>query len=474
MIALAASWAPPTTTPTPPPSVSAGAVNDPDPRKLPGWAAYLKHCSSCHGEDGDGKGIGARFLDPAPRDFDFGRFRFVSTVNGAPSGKDLFETIGAGLAGTAMLPFAHLGEEEVWKTVDVVLAFRERGLRRRLRGSFEGAGFEEEIKRRTTPELADDPAAETVETYESAARGLLHYRAHCAKCHGADGRGLEAEIMKDEEGRAVPPPDLTRGVFKQSPLKRNLFTRIRLGLPGSPMPAVPVEVLDDAGVWDLVHYVRTMSSPDAQPLADAAARDVTALPFAGPPPTTPDDPRFAAAPATWIPFVPFRRTEWTTPGAFVQALHAEDVLWFRAVYVDATEDGATAADTRRRAGPDGLAVRVTAVPKPPVLPFPGQPAPIDRAVSFRGAMPGRMGSVFDPAPGFENPERVCRMVQLPDRSGAAVYRGGAWNVLIGVRTLESGDPKKNRVSVSFAAFDGSLLRGPLPTAFSPWCEIAAK
>ena len=43
-----------------------------------------------------------------------------------------------------------------------------------------------------------------------------------------------------------------------------------------------------------------------------------------------------------------------------------------------------------------------------------------------------------------------------------------------VRTLESGDPRRNRVSVSFAAFDGALRRGPMPTAFTPWAEIVAR
>jgi mono/diheme cytochrome c family protein len=454
--------------------VDATADAGPDPRKLPGWPVYVKHCSACHGESGDGQGVAARFLDPAPRDFEFGRFRFVSTENAAPSGKDLYETIGAGLAGTAMLPFAHLGEEDVWKTVDVVLAFRERGLRRRLAGAFEGSKLDEEVKRRTTPTLADDPAAETIETYESAARGLVHYRAHCAKCHGADGRGLDAPEMKDEEGRFVRAPDLTRGVFKQSPLKKNWFARVRLGMPGSPMPAVTKATLDDAGVWDLVHYLRTLASLDAQALADAATRDVLAPPLVGAPPATPDDPRFAEAPETWIPFVPFRRDEWTTPGLFVRALHTEDMLWFRVVYPDATEDSATAADPARRSPPDGLAARTTAVLKPPVLPYPGQPAPIDRTLSLRGPMPERADPVFDAIPRFDNPERVCRMVALPDRAGEAAYRGGSWHVLIGVRTLESGDPRRRRVSVSFAAFDGALRRGPMPTAFTPWCEVVAK
>jgi mono/diheme cytochrome c family protein len=459
-----------------PAAASVSALEPPtDPRKLPGWSAYVKHCSACHGEEGDGKGVGARFLDPPPRDFGFGRFRFVSTENGAPSGKDLFETIGAGLAGTSMLPFAHLGEDAVWALVDVVQAFRARPIKKRLvAAGKEGAELAAELTRLTTPVLPPDPAAEPPETYESAARGLLHFRAHCAKCHAPDATGRDAPPMKAEEGHDTPPPDLTQGVFRQSPLKKNWFARIRLGLPGSAMPAIPKETLDDRGVWETVHYLRTLSGAGAQLVADAAARDLPALPLEGPPPTTPDDPRFLAAPQVWIPFVPFRARERTTPGLFVQALHHDDTLFFRAIYPDPTENGDSAPDPKRRTPPDGIAVRITSVPQPPVLPYPGQIPPIDRALSLRGSMPRRDDPLFDALPSFANPERVCRTVLAPDRAGDGVYRGGAWHVLIGVRGLEAGPPKKNRVSASFAAFDGELRRGPMPTAFTHWSEIDAR
>jgi mono/diheme cytochrome c family protein len=189
-----------------------------DPRKLPGWSAYVKHCSACHGEEGDGKGVGARFLDPPPRDFGFGRFRFVSTENGAPSGKDLFETIGAGLAGTSMLPFAHLGEDAVWALVDVVQAFRARPIKKRLvAAGKEGAELASELTRRTTPVLPPDPAAEPPETYESAARGLLHFRAHCAKCHAVDATGRDAPPMKAEEGHDGRRRPISRRACSNSP-----------------------------------------------------------------------------------------------------------------------------------------------------------------------------------------------------------------------------------------------------------------
>jgi mono/diheme cytochrome c family protein len=450
----------------------AAAFEPQDPTRLPGYPTYAKHCASCHGETGDGRGVGARFLDPPPRDFTFGAFRFVSTQNHAPSGKDVFETIGAGLAGTAMLPFAHLGEETVWSLVDVVLAFREQGIRKSLARSIDDpAALDQAVARRTKPILADDPAPETPETAASAARGLVHYRAHCAKCHGVDGRGLDAAPMKTEEGHPNPPGDLTEGVFKQSPLKKNWFSRIRLGIPGTAMPAHPPEALDDAAVWDLIHYVKTLSAPAAQTLYDAAQKDIRARTLTGEPPTRYDDPRFEAAPETWVPLVPFRRAEWTTRGLLVRALIDDETAWFRATYADPTENRQGLSPP---APPDGLAIRLTAAAQPPTLPIPGQIPPIDRALSLRGPMPPPTDPRFDALPRFENPERVCKMVAPPERVGEAVYVGGAWRVVIGVRRVESAASLGGRLSASFAVFDGALRRGPMPTAFSHWCEIAIK
>ncbi|HYC78003.1 MAG TPA: c-type cytochrome [Planctomycetota bacterium] len=453
-------------------AASKPAQDPDDPAKLPGWAAYVKHCAPCHGESGRGDGVAARFLDPPPRDFDRGRFRFTSTENDAPSGKDLFEVIGAGLPGTAMLPFAHLGEDEVWAVADVVLAFRARGLRRRLAAAgVEGDALAAAVRARTRAVPADDPADEPPQTAESAAQGLVLFRAHCAKCHGADLRGADAPPMVAEEGHATPAPDLAAGDFKQTPLKRNLFDRIRLGLPGAPMPAIPRAQLDDESVWRIVHYLLARCPTEGRALVDPVPRDLASVALEGPLPTSPDDPRFAAAPETWVPLAPMRRGERTTPGLFVRVLHAPETLALRITTPDATENPSSA---RPDGPPDGVAVRVTATPKPPVLPYPGQMPAIDRAVFFAGPMPDRRDPLFDAVPRFENPDGVCRMPLSAERAGAAVYRGGAWHVALTVRLEHATDPARRPVRLSFATFDGALRRGPMPTAFSHWNDLAPR
>ena len=46
---------------------------------------YKTHCSTCHGDKGDGVSVASRFLFPKPRNFRGGRFRLVSTENAVPT-----------------------------------------------------------------------------------------------------------------------------------------------------------------------------------------------------------------------------------------------------------------------------------------------------------------------------------------------------------------------------------------------------
>jgi mono/diheme cytochrome c family protein len=442
-----------------------------DPLSLPGYKAYVKHCAPCHGDRGRGNGVAARFLDPTPRDFVQEPFRLVSSGNGAPSSKDIFETIATGIGGTAMIPFAPLGEENLWPIVEVVEAFRLDGVRRR----FEEAGFDKDAVAaevaKAKPVLADDEAPETPETYESAARGLVRYRALCASCHGVDGRGVMPESAPAGQ-KPARPRDLAHGVLRQIPTSRNLFDRIRRGMPGTAMPATSPRTLDAPAAWDLVHYLRALIPAAAQPIASAVPRTVVAKRLEGAVPDSPDDPRFAEAPSIWIGFAPFREREPGPPGALVQALAGDRVLAFRFVIPDPTIDVPSATSD---VPPDGIAVRVTSSPNAPVLPFPGQMPRLDRALFVTGPLGDGRLPPDSPLPRFENPEGVCRMVQAPDRAGAGVHREGSWHVVLAARTDISGSPFGSEpLFVSFAPFDGSLHRGPMPVALSSWHRVIVR
>ena len=64
---------------------------------------YLERCASCHGKSGHGDGEYAGLLNPRPRDFTSGRFKFRSTdTGGLPTDEDLVHSITEGLHGTSM------------------------------------------------------------------------------------------------------------------------------------------------------------------------------------------------------------------------------------------------------------------------------------------------------------------------------------------------------------------------------------
>ena len=73
-----------------------------------GKQTFQKQCAPCHGVNGDGQGPAAYLLFPKPRNFVSGRFRLISTWDGAPRDEDLFKTISRGMPGSAMPSWGHL------------------------------------------------------------------------------------------------------------------------------------------------------------------------------------------------------------------------------------------------------------------------------------------------------------------------------------------------------------------------------
>ena len=53
-----------------------------------GRGLYRKHCATCHGITGNGRGITAAVLNPYPRDYRMGIFKFKSTKRGSKPTRD--------------------------------------------------------------------------------------------------------------------------------------------------------------------------------------------------------------------------------------------------------------------------------------------------------------------------------------------------------------------------------------------------
>lgn len=209
-----------------------------------GRAVFMRECSACHGEHGDGVSPAAAFLDPKPRDFTRKNFRFHSTESGQPPrSSDIVATLNRGIPGSAMPSFAFLSDEEKRQAGAYV---------------FQLAGFLDQ------PEPpAIDPGTPPPVTPASIARGReLFAKNGCNACHGDSGTGdgKQAAALKTAEGFPIRPRDFTKGIFKGGSERKDLFMRISTGLDGTPMPSF-ADGVEPVDRWALVDYVSSLKKP---------------------------------------------------------------------------------------------------------------------------------------------------------------------------------------------------------------------
>lgn len=230
---------------------------------LHGRIVYDRHCSGCHGLNGDGKGLLATTLRPQPRDFTRGLFRYRSTPTGQlPTDADLLRTVTVGLFGSTMPawePF--LSEAERRAVVAYLKHFSPR--------------FSIDTPREVLP-----PPSPPSATAERVAQGERLYRElGCGSCHGETGKGdgRAGKELKTAEGDPIVPRDLTnKWSFRGGHSPQDVFQRLSTGMDGSPMASYR-DVFSPTELWDLVFYVLSLSPaerPQMQVLRDhgSAAR----------------------------------------------------------------------------------------------------------------------------------------------------------------------------------------------------------
>lgn len=105
---------------------AAGAVRSDE--KDNHFGLYREHCVHCHGTTGNGLGPTATFLNPYPRDFRLGVFKFKSTpFSVKPTRQDLKRILNEGIMGTSMPSFRLLKDDELEALVDYVVYLSIRG-----------------------------------------------------------------------------------------------------------------------------------------------------------------------------------------------------------------------------------------------------------------------------------------------------------------------------------------------------------
>jgi mono/diheme cytochrome c family protein len=364
---------------------AAGLESPADSPEALGEKIYAKQCAACHGADGRGDGEAAYLLYPRPRNFRTGRYRLVSTWEGAPSDEDLFLTVTRGIPGSAMPSWEHLDEKSRRALVAYIKSLAEKPIVIQPASDPKNEGDRGTGVIRVPAEPAYDDAAR--------ARAKELFADACASCHGPEARGDGATNQKDESGLPIRPRDLTTGVFKGSPEPEKLYQRIVAGIPGSPMPQSEWAYGDDA--WHLVHYILSLSSPTQRARAEMRqftipVTRVSALP------DHPDAWAWTQAPAVNLHMMPlwwrYDRPEEVT----VRALHDGSEIALLMVWSDATYD---ATAMRPQDFRDAAAVELSASADPPFFAMgaPGEPVSIWMWKSERQA---------DLEPAFQELEKI--------------------------------------------------------------------
>ena len=93
-----------------------------------GKVAYDKYCAACHGTNGDGRGPAAALLNPYPRDYRPGVFKFKSTLPGEkPLHSDIVDIVERGVPGTAMKPIPEMSSADREAVAHYVVFLASRG-----------------------------------------------------------------------------------------------------------------------------------------------------------------------------------------------------------------------------------------------------------------------------------------------------------------------------------------------------------
>ncbi len=247
-----------------------------------GRAIYGRLCRWCHGQEGAGDGPAAEYLNPPPRDFTLGLYKWKSTPYDEmmPTENDYYRMIAgprshdsipgwSGLNGTSMPGWADvLDDGEIGAVAAYIKSL---------------AGMETPQAPAVVAKLPDTPSKERLE------RGRKLFLDRCAECHGREGKGDGEKRLKDDWGERTWPRNLTKGwTFRAGSGAGAIYERLTAGIPGTQMPSfadpVSKKMLTDEERIDVALYAASLDEPRKKPGAETvikAARTDGAIPGPG-------------------------------------------------------------------------------------------------------------------------------------------------------------------------------------------------
>ena len=261
-----------------------------------GSSHYRRHCMHCHGLNGDGRGPTGPWVNPHPRDYRQGKFKFVSTSLAArgrkPRRADLVRTLAKGIEGTSMPAFGLLSDKDLDAMASYVIHLSMRGqvefdtIQKLLenkgdKATLVGESIRTEVYNKAATVLADwvdsnkrKPIEPPAYPYDGADASVIEAavrngyqvfineaKGGCVSCHTDFGR--QAPYKYDVWGTLVQPRNLTVGVYRGGRRPLDLYWRIAGGIDPSGMKAT--SRLDAKDYWDLIHFVQALPYPKMLP-----------------------------------------------------------------------------------------------------------------------------------------------------------------------------------------------------------------
>jgi len=254
-----------------------------------GKKIYERKCWWCHGEKGAGDGPAAPFLNPPPRDFTSGIYKFKTTPFDEiiPNDDDIFRMITDGMPDSSMPGWKDvLSDKERWDLVAYIKTF---------------AGIEGKPSRQIDFSKRVKPSKEGLE------KGKELFKDRCSECHGEDGKGDATKKLKDDWGARTWPRNLTKAwTFRASNDPRDIYARITAGIPGTQMPSFAdpssKKVMTDEERWNVANYVASVA--DKKKAIKEGETVLKARRIEDDVPDKPDDPKWKEAEPTNFYLIP--------------------------------------------------------------------------------------------------------------------------------------------------------------------------